>query len=124
LQEIDGIHKSTCEVFVLAATNRPQSLDRAILSRFTEQITIPLPDLDGRRRILEILLQAKRIDFDCASACATLAARSVGKSGRDLKNWIARSEQKAVQRAVAAGGPAHFILTREDFNVNVGQFPF
>jgi len=115
LQEIDGIRKSTCEVFVLAATNRPESLDRAILSRFTEQISIPLPDMDGRRRILEILLQSKKIDFDRASACQGLAEMSNGKSGRDLKNWIARAEQKAVQRAVVKGGPKHFMLTLGDF---------
>ena len=116
LQEIDGIRKSTCEVFVLAATNRPASLDQAILSRFTEQISFPLPDLDGRRRILEILLQPKKVDFDRASACQSLAGMSDGKSGRDLKNWIARAEQKAVQRAVVKGGPKHFILALDDFN--------
>lgn len=115
LQEIDGIRKSTCEVFVVAATNRPESLDRAILSRFTQQILIPLPDLDGRRRILEILLQVKKVDFDCASACQTLAETSEGKSGRDLKNWIARAEQRAVQRAVLKGGPKHFLLALDDF---------
>ncbi|MHB1865723.1 MAG: AAA family ATPase, partial [Candidatus Saccharimonadales bacterium] len=116
LQEIDGIRKSTCEVFVLAATNRPESLDRAILSRFTEQISIPLPDLDGRRLILEILLQPKKVDFDRALACQSLAEMSDGKSGRDLKNWIARAEQKAVQRAVVKGGPEHFMLALDDFN--------
>lgn len=123
LQEIDGVHKSTADVFVLAATNCPNNVDKAILSRFTEQITIPLPDYDGRRRILEVLLHSKRVACDLASLCESLAGVSEGTSGRDLKNWIARSEQKAVQRAVAKGGPAHFILTFEDFNWNAGQFP-
>ena len=111
--QIDGIHKSTSEVFVLASTNRPESLDRAILSRLTQQILIPLPDLDVRRRIFGILLQPKRVGFGRASACQTLAGMSDGKSGRDLKGWIARAEQKAVQRAIAHGDPQHFALTLE-----------
>jgi len=105
----------TCEVFVLAGTNRPESLDRAILSRFTQQISIPLPDCEGRKRILEVLLQSKRVNFERAPTCQALAGMSNGKSGRDLKNWIARAQQKAVQRAVVQGGPEHFMLTVDDF---------
>ncbi len=58
-----------------------------------------------------MLLQSKRVDFDRASACQNLAEMPDGKSGRDLKNWIARAEQKAVQRAVVKGSPKHFMLT-------------
>ncbi|MHB1675879.1 MAG: hypothetical protein ACYCSP_16760 [Acidobacteriaceae bacterium] len=64
---------------------------------------------------MEILLQPKKVDFDCASACQSLAEMSGGKSGPDLKNWIARAEQKAVQRAVVKGGPKHFMLILDDF---------
>lgn len=115
LQEIDGVQESKVEVFVLAATNCPGNVDKAILSRFTQQIVIPLPDFDGRQRILEVLLRAKTVDFNLLSTCNFLAGKSEGFSGRDLKNWIARAEQKAVCRAIHAGGPKHFMLTINDF---------
>jgi len=90
VQEIYGIHMPTSEVFILASINRPESLDRAILSRFTQQILIPLPDLDVRRRILEILLELKRIDFDHAPRRAKAwlkcpAERAAGTSRTGLR---------------------------------------
>jgi SpoVK/Ycf46/Vps4 family AAA+-type ATPase len=71
--------------------------------------------LDGNVNGTRNWFKSERINFDCASACRTLAEMSNGKSGRDLKNWIARAEQKAVQRAVLMGGPEHFMLTVDDF---------
>jgi ABC-type lipoprotein release transport system permease subunit len=42
-----------------------------------------------------------------------------GMSGRDLKSWIGRAEQKALLRAIATGGPQHFALTLDDFDYGV-----
>ena len=48
LQEMDGIVDQHRQVFVLAATNLPENIDASILSRFTERLTVPLPDLESR----------------------------------------------------------------------------
>jgi SpoVK/Ycf46/Vps4 family AAA+-type ATPase len=112
LQELDGIQSRDSEVFLLAATNLAEQIDRAVLSRFQERLAIPLPDIHGRERLLTMLLQKKRLTFALEEGSHTLAAMSEGKgmSGRDLKSWIRRAEQKALLRAIAKGGPQHFAL--------------
>jgi SpoVK/Ycf46/Vps4 family AAA+-type ATPase len=123
LQELDGIQSRDSEVFLLAATNHPEQIDRAVLSRFQERLAIPLPDLDGRERLLTVLLQKKRLSFALEDGSRALAAMSEGKgmSGRDLKSWIGRAEQKALLRAIATGGPQHFALTLDDFDSPVAE---
>jgi SpoVK/Ycf46/Vps4 family AAA+-type ATPase len=123
LQELDGIQSRDSEVFLLAATNHAEQIDRAVLSRFQERLAIPLPDLHGRERLLTMLLQKKRLSFSLEEGSHTLAAMSEGKgmSGRDLKSWIGRAEQKALLRAIARGGPQHFALTLDDFDSPVTE---
>ena len=118
LQELDGIQSRDSEVFLLAATNHAEQIDRAVLSRFQERLAIPLPDLDGRERLLTVLLQKKRLSFSLEEGSHTLAAMSEGKgmSGRDLKSWVSRAERKALPRAIVAGGPQHFALMVDDFD--------
>ncbi len=116
LQEIDGIRRSTSHVCLLAATNCVDHIDPAIRSRLQEQIEIPLPNSEARVRLLEIFLRAKPLDFSLASVSRTLAEKSHGMSGRDIKHWIARAEQTAVQCAIARGGPQHFVLTIQDLD--------
>ena len=105
------------------ATNHAEQIDRAVLSRFQERLAIPLPDLHGRERLLTVLLQKKRLSFALEEGSHTLAAMSEGKglSGRDLKSWIGRAEQKALLRAIATGGPQHFALTLDDFDSPVTE---
>jgi SpoVK/Ycf46/Vps4 family AAA+-type ATPase len=119
LQELDGIQSRDSEVFLLAATNHADQIDRAVLSRFQETLAIPLPDLAGRERLLTVLLQKKRVAFPLEEGARALAEASEGKgmSGRDLGGWIGRAEQKALLRAIAAGGPDHFALTLADFEL-------
>jgi SpoVK/Ycf46/Vps4 family AAA+-type ATPase len=123
LQELDGIQSRDSEVFLLAATNHAEQIDRAVLSRFQERLAIPLPDLHGRERLLTVLLQKKRLTFALEEGSHTLAAMSEGKgmSGRDLKSWIGRAEQKALLRAIATGGPQHFALKLDDFDSPVTE---
>ncbi len=116
LQEIDGIRCSTSHVFLLAATNCIDNIDPAILSRLQEKIEIPLPNLEARIQLLDIFLRAKPQNFSLAEVSRALAEQSHGMSGRDIQNWIARAEQKAVQRAITQGGPQHFILTFDDLD--------
>jgi SpoVK/Ycf46/Vps4 family AAA+-type ATPase len=115
LQEMDGIQAQDSQVFLLAATNHPDNVDRAILSRFRETLAIPLPDKEGRLRLLTIMLGKKRLGFDLEENVAGLTARTEGMSGRDLQNYVGRAEQSALIRAVNNGGPQHFSLQVEDF---------
>jgi len=116
LQEMDGIQAQDSQVFLLAATNHPENVDRAILSRFRETVVIPLPNEDGRNRLLTIMLGKKRLGFNLEENVATLAARTEGMSGRDLQNYVGRAEQNALIRAMDNGGPQHFSLQLDDFS--------
>lgn len=115
LQELDGAQASPQHVFVLAATNRVDQVDAAILSRLPKRIAIPLPDEAARQRLLKVLLIRKPLACPLAELAADLAQRSSGLSGRDLRSWIERAEQKAVARALAAGEPDAVTLVPDDF---------
>ena len=118
LQELNGITAHDNQVFLLGATNLPEQIDTAVLSRFQQTIAIPLPDVDARQRLLTVLLGKKRLGFDLKSGAEVLALMTEGKqrSGRDLQSWVGRAEQQALMRAIAAGGPEHFSLLLEDFD--------
>lgn len=115
LQEMDGAKAQTQAVFVLAATNRIDQLDAALLSRLPKRIEIPLPDREGAQRILRILLGNKPVAFDPDAGCRDLAARTDGRSGRDLRNWVESAEHRAVARAIEAGDPDSIEIRIEDF---------
>jgi len=85
LAELDGFDPRV-NIIVLAATNRPDVLDPALLrpGRFDRQITIPLPDRPGREAILKIHMRPLRVAADVSAA--TLAATTIGMSGADLEN--------------------------------------
>ncbi|MEP6970283.1 MAG: AAA family ATPase, partial [Betaproteobacteria bacterium] len=120
LAQMDGVKKNSRPVFVLAATNHPEKLDAAIKSRFTYQIEIPNPDQAQRERLLAIFLGGKRqVDFDIVATAAELAARTNGLGGRDLQSLVRRAEQRAVQRALAAGIPERVVLSRVDIDAQL-----
>ena len=118
LQELDGVQSYAEHVFVLAATNCSNAVDRAILSRFGEQLAIPLPDYEARIRLLSIFLAGKKLDFPLNNGAMLLADLSEGKnrSGRDLRNWVATAEQNALLRAMEEGGPDSYVITLDDFS--------
>lgn len=76
LQELDGIRASPRHVLMLAATNIPDAIDPAILSRFGERIEIPNPDEGQRERLFRLFLGKQRTDFDVDKAATTLAGNS------------------------------------------------
>lgn len=116
LQELDGAKLQAQHVFVIAATNLRDELDAAVLSRFPKQIEIGLPDETARARLLEILLRNKPLGFQLEQVVEELSARTQGFSGRDLRNWIERAEQRAVSRTLEAGdGIETTSLKLEDF---------
>ncbi len=87
LQEIDGLLSDDQAVFLIGATNRVDQIDAAILSRFAEQIEIPLPDEMARRALLYVFLSRMRFEGSRARLIVELAQLTEGQSGRDLVNW-------------------------------------
>ena len=87
LVEMDGFD-STTNVIVIAATNRPDVLDPAILrpGRFDRTITLDLPDLEERKEIL--LLHAKNKKMASDISFDKIAKRTIGFSGADLENML------------------------------------
>ncbi|MBO5434403.1 ATP-dependent zinc metalloprotease FtsH [bacterium] len=102
LVEMDGFDENT-NIIVIAATNRPDILDNALLrpGRFDRQIVINKPDILGREQILNVHAKNKPLDEDVE--LKTLAKRTPGFSGADLQNLLneaallaARHNQKTI----------------------------
>ncbi|MFN8104393.1 MAG: ATP-dependent zinc metalloprotease FtsH [Acidimicrobiia bacterium] len=87
LVEMDGFFRSAA-IVVMAATNRPDILDPALLrpGRFDRHVAVDLPDVNGRRRILE--LHAKKVPVTAAVDLDRIARRTAGFSGADLANVV------------------------------------
>jgi len=87
LVELDGFERET-RVIVLAATNRPDILDPALLrpGRFDRRVILDLPDLKDREAILKIHSEGKTLDKNCN--LHTVAIRTPGFSGADLANLM------------------------------------
>ncbi|MCD9623332.1 ATP-dependent zinc metalloprotease FtsH [Rhabdothermincola salaria] len=97
LAEMDGFEVTT-GIVMMAATNRPDILDPALLrpGRFDRQVVVPLPELEDRRRILEVHVKHKHIAPDVD---LDLVARGTpGMSGADLANLVNESALLAVRR--------------------------
>lgn len=94
LVEMDGFVKSS--IIVLAATNRPDVLDSALLrpGRFDQQITVPAPDRRGRARILELYLRRRNVEEVDTEA---LSRRTAGFTGADLANLVNTAALLAVR---------------------------
>ena len=90
LVEMDGF-SSEETIIVLAATNRPEMLDKALLrpGRFDRQITIPVPDLKGRLDILKIHSEDKRLSDDVN--LESIAEDTAGFTGAELANILNES---------------------------------
>lgn len=115
LQEMDGAKLQAQPVFVLAATNRVDQIDEAVLSRLPRRIELPLPDADGIARLLRVLLAGKPLAFDLDHGIRALGPHLAGASGRDLRGLVERAEQRAVLRAMAQGDIAAVAIALGDF---------
>jgi cell division protease FtsH len=96
LSEMDGFEVTT-GIVMMAATNRPDILDPALLrpGRFDRQVVVPLPELEDRRQILDVHVRHKRIDPDVD---LDLVARGTpGMSGADLANLVNEAALFAVR---------------------------
>ncbi len=103
LQEIDGVATKAGQVFLLAASNHPENIDSALLSRLERKIEIGLPDVEARAKILSLLLSSKPVAFDVSEKVQELAKLTDGMSGRDLNSLITRATRKAVHRTIESG---------------------
>ncbi|WP_193195561.1 ATP-dependent zinc metalloprotease FtsH4 [Nostoc sp. MG11] len=88
LTEMDGFAAGDATVIVLAATNRPESLDPALLrpGRFDRQVLVDRPDLSGREAILKIHAQKVKLGDDIN--LKAIATRTPGFAGADLANLV------------------------------------
>ena len=111
LTEMDGFEENT-GVIILAATNRPESLDPALTrpGRFDRRVPVELPDLAGREAILKVhakkIKTAEDVDFH------TIARMAAGASGAELANII----NEAALRAVRSG---RIIVNQSDLEESI-----
>ena len=105
LVEMDGLEARE-NVIVLAATNRPDVLDPAILrpGRFDRTVVVQMPDMQGRKAILEVHAKNKKLDEGVD--LEVLAKKTVGYSGADLENLLneaaimaAKEDRKKISQA-------------------------
>jgi cell division protease FtsH len=109
LTEMDGFAAGDATVIVLAATNRPETLDPALLrpGRFDRQVLVDRPDLAGRQKILEIY--AAKVKLDVEVDLKQIATRTPGFAGADLANLVNEA-------ALLAARNQRETVTQADFN--------
>ena len=118
LKEMDGFEKDS-QVIVIAATNRAQALDRALVrpGRFDRTITVDTPAKEGRIQILKHYAKgrpfAEKVDFD------KLAAHTYGFSGAELANAMNQAATLAARRAIEEGGDP--MITKADLDEGISR---
>jgi cell division protease FtsH len=118
LAEMDGFEASE-GIVMMAATNRPDILDPALLrpGRFDRQVVVPLPELEDRVEILKVHVKSKRL---AADVDINLIARGTpGMSGADLANLVNEAALHAVRGGRDEIGMSHFEAARD--RVLMGQ---
>jgi len=107
LVEMDGFegHEG---IILIAATNRPDVLDPALLrpGRFDRQVVVPLPDLKGREQILRVHM--KKVPIDDNVDARTVARGTPGFSGADLANLVNEAALFAAREDAQTVGQDHF----------------
>jgi cell division protease FtsH len=111
LTEMDGFEGNT-GVIILAATNRPESLDPALTrpGRFDRRVPVELPDLKGREEILKV--HARKVKLGESVDFAKIARMASGASGAELANIV----NEAALRAVRSG---RRLVSQEDFEESI-----
>jgi AAA+ superfamily predicted ATPase len=120
LTEFDGLSSIGQAIFVVAATNRVDQVDPAVLSRFTEHLQIELPGPEGRMMLLRLFLHKTPFSENGSSQIEVLARLSLmteGKSGRDLRNLADKARMRAIKRAVKTGAEGPVTLQEGDFGL-------
>ena len=112
LSEMDGF-EDTQGIVMLAATNRPDILDPALLrpGRFDRQVVVPLPELEDRLQILEVHTKGKRVGDNVD--LGVVARGSPGMSGADLANLVNEAALTAVRSGEDSIQANHFEEARD-----------
>ncbi len=112
LAEMDGF-EATEGIVMIAATNRPDILDPALLrpGRFDRQVVVPLPELDDRKEILTVHMKHKRMADDVD--INVIARGTPGMSGADLSNLVNEAALFAVRRGASKVHAADFDAARD-----------
>ncbi|MEQ1785528.1 MAG: ATP-dependent zinc metalloprotease FtsH [Acidimicrobiales bacterium] len=112
LSEMDGF-EATEGIVMIAATNRPDILDPALLrpGRFDRQVVVPLPELSEREEILRVHAKSKRLAPD--ADLAVVARGTPGMSGADLSNLVNEAALFAVRGGDDEIHQRHFELARD-----------
>src|SRR5688500_2398648 len=98
LVEMDGFDTSGAGVVIMAATNRPEVLDQALLraGRFDRQVLVDRPDVSGRDDILKV--HVRKVMLDKGVNLRTIAQRTPGMVGADLANLVNEAALNAARR--------------------------
>lgn len=135
LSELDGLaeKKRRSGVITIVATNKPGTLDPAILSRMDLRIHVPLPDAATREEIFRLQTEANGFEVAKPLTCAELAEMTEGKSGRDIQRVckkvllnVLKECNRRVPELVATGEITRYALqtrpfTRADFTQAFGE---
>jgi cell division protease FtsH len=107
LAEMDGFDARKA-IIIMAATNRPEVLDSALLrpGRFDRQVLVDKPDVKGREEVLEI--HVRNVKLDPSVDLRKVAARTAGFAGADLANLVNEAALLAARRDAAAVGMQDF----------------
>jgi len=113
LSEMDGF-EPTEGIVMMAATNRPDILDSALLrpGRFDRQIVVPLPTQEERAQILKVHFEGKKILPEVS--LDTLSRATPGMSGADLSNLVNEAALHAVRRGKSS-------IEKQDFNTAIDR---
>ncbi|MHA6721800.1 ATP-dependent zinc metalloprotease FtsH [Sphingomonas sp. RS2018] len=112
LVEMDGFD-ATEGIIIVAATNRPDVLDPALLrpGRFDRRVTVPLPDIEGRLKILEVHMKKVPVAPDVDAR--TLARGTPGMAGADLANLVNEAALMAARLGKRLVSMAQFELAKD-----------
>ncbi|MFT7598003.1 MAG: cell division protease FtsH [Acidimicrobiales bacterium] len=112
LAEMDGF-EPTEGIVMMAATNRPDILDPALLrpGRFDRQVVVPLPELEDRKEILEVHIKHKKMSDDVD--IDVIARGTPGMSGADLANLVNEAALYAVRHGDKKVTAYHFDMARD-----------
>ncbi|TVS12532.1 MAG: ATP-dependent metallopeptidase FtsH/Yme1/Tma family protein [Wenzhouxiangella sp.] len=112
LVEMDGF-EGTEGIILIAATNRPDVLDQALLrpGRFDRQVVVPLPDLKGREQILKVHMRKVPLDDDADPR--VIARGTPGFSGADLANLVNEAALFAARQDSKTVRQTHFELAKD-----------
>ena len=109
LVEMDGITEND-GIIVIAATNRPDVLDPALLrpGRFEKKILVPLPDEEGRKEIFKVHLRGKPVSPDVK--IEDLAYYTQGMSGAQIEAIVREAAYKAIERSIKEDVPLEITM--------------